>query len=107
MSMNVHGHKQPEPWGVNQDNPVFQRHIPETPAPEVQQGLHGAPALQSELEPPAESPALPAPVEVVPAEEPTEIAEDVRELETEEEEEDEEDASPVVPETAETPAATS
>ena len=55
MSHNVHGHALPEPFRVNEDNPVFQRHQPEHPAPEVPAGLHGAPALRSELESPVET----------------------------------------------------
>jgi len=54
MSHNVHGHKQPEPFKTNPDNPIFQRHQPEYEQPEVPAGLHGAPALRSELQSPVE-----------------------------------------------------
>ena len=57
MSSNVHGHKLPEPFRTNPDNPIFQRHEPEVAQPEIPQGLHGAPALRSELELPAEVPS--------------------------------------------------
>jgi hypothetical protein len=55
MSHNVHGHKQPEPFKTNPDNPIFQRHQPEYEQPEVPAGLHGAPALRSESESPVET----------------------------------------------------
>ena len=77
MSHNVHGHSMPEPFRVNEDNPIFQRHQPEVIPAEVPAGLHGAPALRSELESPVEtvqpetSPAPEVPVEQSPSEIPT------------------------------------
>ena len=53
MSENVHGHQKPAKWGVNPDNPVFQRNAPVAEPAEIPQGLHGAPQLRSESEPPA------------------------------------------------------
>ena len=55
MSHNVHGHKQPEPFKTNPDNPIYQRHQPQYEEPEVPAGLHGAPALRSENESPVET----------------------------------------------------
>ena len=52
MSMNVHGHQMPTPHGVNESNPIFHRNAPEVIEPEIPAGLHGAPALRSELEQP-------------------------------------------------------
>jgi hypothetical protein len=67
MAMNVQGHQMPVPHGVNEDNPIFQRNPPQTPAPEVPLGLHDAVTLRSESEPVAASPApvveQPTPVE--------------------------------------------
>ena len=60
MSGNVHGHQLPKKGiNVNPNNPVFGRHEPEVVPAEIPQGLHGAPALRSELENPtdASSPA--------------------------------------------------
>lgn len=48
MAMNVQGHQMPEPHGVNEANPVFQRNPPQTPPPEVPLGLAGAVTLRSE-----------------------------------------------------------
>ena len=50
----IHSHPQHNP-----DNPVFRRQQPEPFVPEIPQGLHGAPALRSELETP---PLDPSPV---------------------------------------------
>ena len=50
MAINIHGHTMPEPWGVNEDNPVFQRNPPQTQASEVPLGLHDAVTLRSESE---------------------------------------------------------
>ena len=51
MSGNVHGHQLPKKGiNVNPDNPVFARHEPESVPAEIPQGLHGAPALRSELD---------------------------------------------------------
>ena len=77
MSDNVHGHKMPEEFKTNPDNPIFQRNPPEYEQPEIQAGLHGAPVLRSELESPVEtvqpetSPAPEVPVEQTPSEIPT------------------------------------
>ena len=56
MSHNVHGHTMPEKFGVNEENPIFQRNPPEVIPAEVPAGLHGAPALRSENESPVEVP---------------------------------------------------
>jgi hypothetical protein len=49
MSDNVHGHTLPTKFNVNPDNPIFQRDQPDPFVAEIPQGLHGAPALRSEL----------------------------------------------------------
>ena len=49
MSDNVHGHQKPAPFRTNPDNPIFARHQPEIVPSDIPQGLHGAPALRSEL----------------------------------------------------------
>ena len=54
MSHNVHGHALPEPFRVNEDNPVFQRHQPEHVPAEIPLGQHGAVMLRSENESPVE-----------------------------------------------------
>lgn len=60
MSENVHGHQKPAPFRTNEDNPIFGRQTPEVVPAEIPQGLHGAPALRSELTT-AESPDAPQP----------------------------------------------
>ena len=56
MSGNVHGHQLPKKGiNVNPNNPVFARHEPESVPAEIPQGLHGAPALRSEMEPAADT----------------------------------------------------
>ena len=94
MSGNVHGHQLPKKGiNVNPDNPVFARHEPESVPAEIPQGLHGAPALRSELEPAADtSPAAEAQPEQAAAEAPAEAQDPIPEHE---------DAPENLPETAE------
>ena len=90
MSGNVHGHQLPKKGiNVNPNNPVFARHEPESVPAEIPQGLHGAPALRSELEPAAE----PSPAVEAQAEQPGAETQDVIP--------EHEDAPENVPETAE------